>query len=101
MLITWKSQGCKAWSVSYEWKIFKIFIERRCDEEFIQSLTRVLENNATRKASKEIHTLKSKYADYNDVVSKTREDLEKCGLMVKRTVSHIDTKLLLDEAYSS
>lgn len=44
------------------------------------------------KASKENPYFKSKYADYNDVVSETREDLEKCGLMVKQTVSHIDTK---------
>ncbi len=51
-----------------------------------------MENNATRKATKENPYFKSKYADYNDVVSKTREDLEKCGLMVKQTVSHIDTK---------
>lgn len=44
------------------------------------------------KASKENPYFKSKYADYNVVVSETREDLEKCGLMVKQTVSHIDTK---------
>ena len=44
------------------------------------------------KASKENPYFKSKYADYNVVVSETREDLEKCGLMVKQTISHIDTK---------
>ena len=44
------------------------------------------------KASKENPYFKSKYADYNIVVSETREDLEKCGLMVKQTISHIDAK---------
>ena len=42
------------------------------------------------KATKENPFFKSKYADFNLIVSKTKEDLSKNGLRVKQMVSNID-----------
>lgn len=42
------------------------------------------------KASKENPYFKSKYADYNIIVTETREPLEKSGLRIKQTISHIN-----------
>lgn len=44
------------------------------------------------KATKENPYFKSKYADYNLIVSETRADLAKNGLRVKQAVSNIDGK---------
>lgn len=43
------------------------------------------------KADKENPYFKSKYADYNAVVTETREHLINTGLRVKQTITHIDS----------
>ena len=61
-------------------------------KKLLEALQKFHEITPLVKASKENPYFKSKYADYNVVVSETREDLKKCGLMVKQSLTHIGEK---------
>lgn len=61
-------------------------------KDLYEALDKFHEKSPLVKADKVNPFLKNKYADYNTVVSSTRQDLVDCGLRVKQSITNIDGK---------